>query len=335
MVVDPDRFAFNPVPVAPMRDRGEVGRAIFPWRACDRLSRRANSMIKIILAAMVFAVAAALPAGAAESDWSPVEDALGAAGTLQPGGVFKVVFPRSDLSVVVDEVPIKPALALTTWIGFMKAGQDTMVMGDLVLTDKEVGRVTQNLVAAGISITALHNHLLRTNPAIMYMHVEAKGDPVMIARKLRGALAATGTPIPAPTAAGDGPFDAAALDQAMGRTGRPGPGVLSYSIPRQTPVSEDGIEIPPAMGTATAINFETLGDETVASTGDFVLAASEIDPVMQTLAAHGIEVTALHSHMRNESPRLFFMHFWGVGKTAEMGAGLRAALDRMDVAPKP
>lgn len=294
-------------------------------------------MVKAILAAILLAVAGIVPASAAADDWGPVEEALGAAGALEPGGVFKVSFPRSDLSVAVDGVDIKPALGLTTWLAFKKTDHDTMVMGDLVLTDKEVGRVMANLLAVGITVTALHNHLLRAVPAVMYMHVSAMGEPVAIARKLRAALAATGTPIPArPGAAGNFlDLDTSALDGIMGLAGHPGAGVRSYSIPRRTPVTEDGVEIPPAMGTATAINFESLGDETVAATGDFVLVAAEVDPVMQALTSHGIEVTALHNHMRNESPRLFFMHFWAVGKAIDVAGGLRAALDTLGVGPGP
>ncbi len=288
---------------------------------------------------LILIAAASGNARADETGWSPVEEVFGGAGRLQSDGVIKFSFPRTDLSIVVDGVPIKPAFALTSWLAFKKTDQTTMVMGDLVLTDKEVANVMKRLVEAGITVTALHNHLLRTVPAVMYMHVSGTGDAVALADKLRHALAASGTPIPrrmgAPVLGSPG-LDTTALDNVMGIHGRVvGDGVYSYAIPRRSAVRENGMEIPPSMGMSTAINFEAVEDGRAAVTGDFVLIASEVDPVMQALAGHGIEVTALHNHMRNENPRLFFMHFWATGKATELAAGLRAVLDKVDVEPSP
>ena len=260
-----------------------------------------------------------------------VDSALGRTGALQPDSTYKFGLPRSDLAVTVGTVKLRPALALGSWIAFLPVRRsESMVMGDLVLTEGEIASVMRVLQAGGVEQTALHNHLRGETPHVMYMHIMARGNPVTIARTIRTALAETGTP-PAP--AGPMPvaaaidLDTAGIARALGRAGKINGGVYQVSVPRSEVIRYGGIVIPPSMGVATAINIQPTGGGRVVATGDFVLRAAEVNPVIRALRSHGIEVTALHSHMIDESPRLFFMHFWGDGDALAVARGLRSALD--------
>jgi len=209
-----------------------------------------------------------------------------------------------------------------------------MVMGDLVLLETEINPVMAKLIAGGLEITAVHNHLLRASPATFYMHVGGMGDPVKLAEAIHGALAVSKTPLAAPAAPAAQPaleLDTAELDKIMGVKGNAAGGVYSFGIPRREPVSEHGVTLAPAgpLGVAVGIGFQPTGNNKAAITGDFVMTAEEVEPVLTTLRANGIEVTALHSHMIDEQPRLFFMHFWANDDAVKLAKGLRAALDKM------
>lgn len=271
-----------------------------------------------------------------DADWKPVEQALGKSGSLQPGDVYKVSFPRSDLKVTAAGVELKPALALGTWVAFKRMGEMTVVMGDLVLTENEVTPVLSKLQQGGIEPTALHNHVLNESPRVMYMHIHAMGDAVTIARAIHDALALTKTPFTAPpaTAAAELGIDTKQIDQIMGQSGKVNGGVYQFGIARADEIIETGSHnfvIPPAMGVAQAINFQPTGAGKAAITGDFVLLAGEATPVMKALRENGIEVTAVHSHMLTENPRLFFMHFWANDDALKLARGLRSALDKVNV----
>lgn len=270
---------------------------------------------------------------AAAMDWKAVEVALGKAGTMQPGDVYKVSLPRTDLKITVGSIQLKPALALGSWIAFKKMGNTTVVMGDLVLTEDEVAPVMTKLQAGGVEQTALHNHVLHESPRVMYMHISAMGDAVKIAKAIHDALALSGTPFTAPASIqnSDLGIDAKQLDKIMAQSGKINSGVYQFSIPRAEKIFEAGMEVPPSMGVATAINFQPTGGDKAAITGDFVLIASEVNPVIKALRDNGIEATALHSHMLDETPRLFFMHFWANDDAKKLAHGLRAALDRMNI----
>ncbi len=268
--------------------------------------------------------------------WKPVEDALGRKGTPNPGGVLKFSFPRSDLRVVLSGVVLKPALALGTWVAFKRIGDHVMVMGDLVLLDTEVASVMGSLQQNGVEQTALHNHLLRESPRVMYMHIRAIGNAVRIAKAVRTALEFTQTPLaPAPTAPAVAAAAPAALDldtagiaKVMGVRGKVNGGVYQLTFPRLEKIRQEKMDIPPAMGIATAINFQSTGAGKAVVTGDFVLLGREVNPVIWALGENGIEVTAIHSHMIGEEPRLFFMHFWANDDVGKLARGLRAALER-------
>ncbi len=289
----------------------------------------------IAISLLSLAAAAMSPmANAAEIDWSRVDQALGKPGTNQPGGVHKYGLPRSDLKITVDGVVIKPALALGSWIGFMPMDDGAMCMGDIVLTESEIGPVMKRLIDDGIEITAVHNHLLRTTPAVFYMHVGGKGDPVKLAQTLHAGLALSQTPFAAPApAAAPSPIDlnTAAIDLVLQAKGTINSGVYQYSIPRAESITEAGRNVPPSLGTATAINFQPTGGGKAAITGDFVLLGKEVNPVLRAMRNSGIEVTALHSHMIDDSPHLFFMHFWANDDATKLARGLRTALDLANV----
>ena len=273
----------------------------------------------------------------AATDWKDVEQALGKAGSMQPGDVYKVSLPRSDLKVTVGGVELKPALALGSWVAFKKNGDMTIVMGDLVLSEDEVTPVLTKLQDGGVEVSAIHNHVLRESPRVMYMHIHAMGDATKIAKAIHDALALSKTPFtaaPAPSPTQDIGIDTKQIDQIMGQSGKPNGVVYQYGIARADDVSDSamsGFVIPPAMGVAQAINFQPTGGGKVAITGDFVLTAAEVNPVIKALRDNGIEVTALHSHMLTDSPHLFFMHFWANDDAQKLARGLRAALDKVNV----
>src|SRR5207302_5905673 len=228
-----------------------------------------------------------------------------------PGGVYKIGLPRTDIKATLDGIELKPGFALGGWLAFEKAGAQSMVMGDLVLTADEVNPVMEKLLAGVIQVTALHNHLLRNQPFTMYMHVMGMGDPVKLATVLHDALGASKTPLAGATGssqpAGAAPasppaidLDTAAVDRTLGAKGTNNGGVYQFSIPRAEAVKDGGMAVPPALGSAQAINFQPTGGGKAAITGDFVLIAKEVPPVMKALRDNGIEVTALHNHMLDD-----------------------------------
>ena len=282
-------------------------------------------------AAQPAAQAAAAPAR--QIDWKAVEQAMGRTGATQPGDVYRFSMPRSDLAVTVQGVRLKPALALGSWIAFKATSDGAMAMGDLVLKEAEVAPVMSRLQEAGIEQTAVHHHLLHETPRVVYMHVHGHGDPIKIAEGVRAAIALTSTPAqtpaaPAPPAAGgELGIDTALIASTLGHSGRVNGGVYQTSVPRAETIRDQGREIPPSMGLGTAINFQPTGGGKAAITGDFVMIASEVNPVIRALRQNGIEVTSLHNHLLNDEPRLFFMHFWANDDAVKLARGLRAGLD--------
>lgn len=294
--------------------------------------RSCNSLSAVLFAILVFTVIN-LPAQNPPNDaseWKGVEDAMGRPGQMQPGGVIKFGMPRKDLHVVLEGVQIKPALALGSWAAFKKDASGAMVMGDLVLTEDELEPVMMKLQEAGIHESAVHNHLMGESPRILYMHVASHGDAVAMAKAIHDALALTKTPGPdqaAPPAGQDLGFDQKKVEEALGHSGKVNGGVLQFAVPRAETISDSGMTVPPSMGVATALNFQPTGGGKAAITGDFVLLGTEVNPVIKALRGNGIAVTALHSHMLMESPRLFFMHFWANDDAVKLANGLKAALD--------
>src|SRR5215467_5968806 len=225
-------------------------------------------------------------AAPAASNWKAVDDAMGRAGQDQPDGAHRFNMPRSDLKVTANGVEIKPGFALGSWAAFQMMGNHSDVMGDLVLTDSEVGAVMQKLVESGIEITALHNHLLNESPHIMYMHIHGQGDAVKLATSLHDALALSKTPAAAPAPSGPPPdlgFDAKQLDAALGYAGKNNNGIYQYSIPRAEKITDGGMTVPNSLGITTGINFQPTGGGKAAITGDFVMIGREVNPVIKSL----------------------------------------------------
>lgn len=271
--------------------------------------------------------------------WTAVEEALGRKGSAQPGGVYKFALPRTDLKVTVGNVQLKPALALGGWLAFEGEGPECMVMGDLVLQESEIPAVVAAALPHQIQITAIHNHVLNESPRVMYMHVGGHfmmtgKEPcaVVIGRAMKDVIVAAHVPPQTPPAPSQGElgFDQAAVEKAMGASGKINGGVLQFSVPRKGAVAMHGFVVPPSMGVATAINFQPVGQGQAAITGDFVMTSAEVQKVIAALHAGGIQVTALHSHMLDEEPRLFFMHFWAVDDAIQLAGTLRKALDQID-----
>jgi hypothetical protein len=275
---------------------------------------------------------------ASGSDWKQVEAAMGRPGQIQPGDVIKFGMPRKDLHVTLDGVEIKAGLALGSWAAFKQDGGSAMVMGDLVLTEDEVEPVMLKLQEGGIHESAVHNHLIGESPHVMYMHVASHGDAVQMAKVIHDALAlsktpgADATPTPATPAATELGFDQKEVEQILGHSGKVNGGILQIGVPRAEAITDSGMAVPPSMGVATALNFQPTGNGKAAITGDFVLLGSEVNPVIKALRQNGIAVTALHSHMLMEEPRLFFMHFWANDEAMKLAKGLRAALDKTNSA---
>ena len=292
----------------------------------------------VLLGCLILALAGVT--GAAGPDWKAVEQALGKPGQLQAGDVFRVGMPRTDLSVTVKGVPVKPGFALGSYAAFAQVGDGAMVMGDLVLLDQEIPAVMSGLFAGGLEVTAVHNHLNEMSPHVMYMHYEGHGDAVQLAKALRQALSASATPLgapAAPAAATPGPaLDAKAIEQALGRTGRDvGGGVFQVTVPRAEPITAMGHPLLPSMGVTTVMNFQPTANGKAAITGDFVLVDKEVNAVARALRQHGIDVTAIHNHGLTDTPRLFYMHFWANDDAVKLAQGLRAALDQTNSQPRP
>lgn len=276
-----------------------------------------------------------LVAAAPRKEWKDVEQAIGRAGFVQPGDVYKVTFPRSDLTVTLNGVTIKPALALGSWAAFKDiGGGHVLTMGDLVLLDSEVNPVMDALQKGGIEQSALHNHLLGESPDVMYVHFMGHGDAAKLAGTLHDALLLTRTPMgpPPPPPAKPPAIDlpTAGLDRIIGHPGKVAGGTYQFALARAEKIVEHGIEIPPAIMNIP-LNFQPTGNGRAAITGDLVLIASEVNPVIRTLRNGGVTITALHSHMLAETPRLFFIHFWANDDAMKLATTLRSALDHMNV----
>ena len=299
-----------------------------------------RTLIALSLLGMVGWFAAPTEGDAASGglDTKAIEQAIGKPGEMKDE-VYKVSLPRKDLSVTLNGVQLKPGFALGTWIAFKQAGYDAVVDGDLVLTEHEVEAVFTELRKVGIGVSALHNHLIGETPRVMFLHIEGKGDAVKMATQIKEALSLTGTPMEAQlasattiemsTASEEANFDAEAIQKELGYNGKIKDGVLHVSVPRTESIKLHAALLPPSMGMATALNFQSTGGNKVAATGDFVMVSEEVDRVTRALAEQGILITALHNHLVHGWPDLYFMHFWANDSPEKVAKGLRAGLDAM------
>ncbi|WP_416223031.1 DUF1259 domain-containing protein [Streptomyces sp. VB1] len=276
------------------------------------------------------------PVETSTQDWKGVADVLGREGKLQGGTVYRTGFPRSDLKVTSQGVTVKPGLSLGSWAAFARYdGGTTMAMGDLVVTEDELPKVTDALQKAGIAQTAVHKHLLEQSPPVWWTHFHAQGkDPEKIAEGVKNALDATATPPPAkPASPGEIDLDTAGIDQAMGTKGKNDGGIYKFSFAREETITDHGKVVPPAMGVTTAIGFQPTGDGQAVINGDFAMTADEVQNVIKALRKGGIDIVEVHNHALNDNPRLFYMHFWAQDDAVKLAKTLKQAVDQHDVKP--
>jgi hypothetical protein len=276
------------------------------------------------------------PIPTTEADWKGVTDALGRTGKFGDNNtVYRVALPRTDLTVVTGGVTVKPGLSLGGYAAFGKYHDGVMLMGDLVITEAELPKVTDALQAHGIEQTALHKHLLEQTPAVWWTHIHGMGDPVKLAQGVRAALDATAIP-PAAAPPGQQPsvdLDTAGIDKALGRKGTADGGLYKFTIARKETIEDNEHILPPTFGVTTGINFQPVGGNKAAINGDFVMTAPEVQKVIQALRKGGISLVEVHNHSFTEQPRLFYMHFWAVDDGVTLATALRLALDATNLQP--
>jgi hypothetical protein len=292
----------------------------------------------LLLASMLLSLSATAPTLADQPlDTAAISSALGRSGKLMPGDVYRVGLPRTDLHVTIDGLTLRPGFALGGYAVYKAEPQGTLVLGDLPVLPSEVDTVQSSLESSGFHITALHNHLLNETPHVMYMHYMRVGDAAALSADLARALALTKMP-PAPPASAAPPAATGfasedVIEQILGHKGTVAGGVLSIGVPRAETISLAGMTLPPSMGVANAMNFEPADGGRVATTGDFVLIATEVPLVQESLKADGFLATALHQHMLGDSPTLYYMHFYAVGTPEAIAGGLKDALSHVNVGP--
>lgn len=261
------------------------------------------------------------------AEWQPVAKTIGKAGTLQ-NGIYKIGLPRTDLNVHIGQTKLEPGAGLGSWMAFTSAQADTICDGDLVLTADEVNPVISALQAGGIEVSAIHNHVIGEEPQVMYVHFFGKGKREALAQTLKSALNATKTPIGGIAAAVAVPplADQKTIETDLGKSGTANGKILAFTFPRSHGITMHHETLAPAMGMATAINFQP-SPKGVAATGDFVLRENEVQAVVSALRKGGVMVTAMHNHLLDDEPRMVFVHFWAEGPADTVSKALRAALD--------
>ncbi len=290
----------------------------------------------IAVLALAFASTAALAGPPPASfDTVKIEELTGAKGVFnEREGVFKVSVPRSDLSVVAAGVRLTPPMGLTSWAAFKRAGKHTVVMGDMVLLEDQVNAVMSVALDGGLEVTALHNHFFWDSPKVMFMHIGGMGDEARLAGAVGKVFArikeTSGGKGDVPTADIDpakSSLDPKRIDAILGKSGELKDGVYKVTMGRVTAMH--GETMGSTMGVNTWAAFAGSDDKAVVD-GDFAMLESELQDVLKALRGAGINVVAIHQHMTGESPRVMFLHYWGVGPTEELAKGLRAALDRTE-----
>lgn len=248
-------------------------------------------------------------------------------------GEYKITIPQNDLNVEVDGFKIIPPMGLGTWIAFTPTKEGAMIMGDIILTETDLKPVQQEVIKQGLTITAIHNHFVRNHPNIMYMHIGGSGQTDEMAKKAKAVLdkvAESRGHNPASGSVADVPYsiDTKKLDDIIGHKGELAKGVYKYTIGRpDVSLKEHGVTVTTFLGFNTWAAFQGSPDH-AAVAGDFTMLEDEVNPVIKALVENGIEVVAVHNHMVHEQPRIFFLHYWGVGNAEQLAKGLKAAFDQ-------
>jgi len=267
-------------------------------------------------------------------DTATIEGIFGVKGKAS-NGEYKITIPQNDLNVQVDGFKIIPAMGLSTWVAFTPAKEGVMLMGDIVVTETDLGPVQQEIIRQGLTSTAIHNHFVRNHPNIMYMHLGGAGTAQLMAQKAKAVLdkvkEVRGTDPSKGTASNESvqnTLDTKRLNEILGYKAEMNKGVYKYTISRpDVSLTEHGVPISSFMGFNTWAAFQGTPDK-AAVAGDFTMLENEVEPVLKALIENGIEVVALHNHMVHEQPRIFFLHSWGVGNAEALAKALRAALDQ-------
>ena len=247
-------------------------------------------------------------------------------------GEYKITVPQNDLNVVVDDFKIIPAMGLGSWAAFTPSSNGSMVMGDIIITETDLKPVQQAVIKQGLTITAIHNHFVRNHPNVMYMHIGGSGSTEQMAQKVKAVFDAVKTsrrhdPAGAAPDSVVTTIDAKVLDGIIGSKGEWSKGVYKYTIGRpDVPLKEHDVAVSTFLGFNTWAAWQGTPDH-AAVAGDFTMLEDEVAPVIKALVENGIEVVAVHNHMVHEQPRIFFLHYWGVGNAEQLAKGLKAALN--------
>jgi hypothetical protein len=265
-------------------------------------------------------------------DTSRIEQIVGIKGTAKDGE-FKVSVPQNDLSVTVDGYRITAPMGLTTWIGFTPMQQGAMIMGDIILLEDEVASVQKAVIDHGLNVTALHNHFVRDNRKVMFMHIFGVGVAEQLAQRVRAVFDKVrelrhGDPAAPRTAAMENSINTGQIESILGHKGEMNGGIFKVTIGRpDVSLTDHDMKVTSFMGFNTWAAFQGTEQKAVVA-GDFAMLEREVAPVIKALVQHGIEVVAVHNHMVSETPRIFFLHYWNVGPASKLAQGLKAALDQ-------
>jgi hypothetical protein len=294
-----------------------------------------QNITKVIVLFLLFSIGLTV-VGHAEMksnlDTAKIEQLIGLKGTMnEKEGVFKVSYPRKDLDISAGGVKITPSLGLTAWTAFTKAGNKTIITGDIVLLEDQVNPVMTAALDNGLEVTALHNHFFGDTPKVMFMHIGGTGDEEKLAsavgkvfETLQQTSGGKGTTLKADIDPAQSTLDSKTIDEILKTKGDMTNGVYKATFGRKTKMQRK--EIGNAMGVNTWAAFAGANDKAVVD-GDFAMLESELQEVLKTLRRNNINVVAIHNHMTMESPRIIFLHFWGIGSTQELAKGIKEALD--------
>jgi hypothetical protein len=272
------------------------------------------------------------PPGSSKLDIQQIEQVTGMKG-VEKNGEYKITVPQNDLNVVVDGFKIIPPMGLGSWAAFTPCADSAMVMGDIIVTESDLAPVQQEVIRQGFAITAIHNHFVRNHPNVMYMHIDGKGKADRLSASVKAIFDAVKTSRGKDPKAGRADsvintIPVAMLDSIIGAKGESTKGVYKYTIGRpDVPLQEHGIPVSSFMGFNTWAAWQGT-PEKAAVAGDFTMLENEVEPVIKALVENGIEVVAVHNHMVHEKPRIFFLHYWGVGPAEKLAKGFKAALDQ-------
>lgn len=272
------------------------------------------------------------PPGSSTLDTTKIAQITGMKGTAK-NGEYKITIPQNDLNVVVDGFKIIPPMGLASWAAFTPCGDTAMAMGDIIVTETDLVPVQREIIDQGFSITAIHNHFLRNKPAVMYIHIDARGNLEFLSKGVKAIFEKVkevrgGDPKASPADSVLNTLNIPLLDSVMGQKGEMTKGVYKYTIARpDVALQEHGIPVSSFMGFNTWAAWQGT-PEKAAVAGDFTMLENEVAPVIKALVENGIEVVAVHNHMVHEEPRIFFLHYWGVGPASRLVHGLKVALDQ-------